>query len=117
MRFSFFTYYCIYMELLKKTIFFVVFFVAISQAFGNSNFRFEEKFAIENHDNEQPAPVNENISLEFDDLHDQYSVNNYMYCICVAMLEEGIHYKRCNFHTSFILSFWQPPQIAVVNLT
>lgn len=105
------------MELLKKTIFFVVFFVAISQSFGNSNLRFEEKFAIENHQNEQPAPVNENISLEFDDLLDQYSVSNYRFCICTSMLEESIRYKRCNFQTSFILSFWQPPQIANVNFT
>jgi len=100
------------MELFKKTIFFVVFFIALSQAMGNSNFRFEEKFAIENHENELPAPVTENISLEFDDLQDHYSVNNYIYCICLSTLEESIHDKRCNFYIPFILSFWQPPQIS-----
>ncbi len=105
------------MELLKKTIFFVVFFVSLSQAMGNSNFRVEEKFAIENQENEQSAPVNENISLEFDDLHDQYSVNSYMCCIGASMFEECIHNKRCNFHTPYILSFWQPPQITSVNFT
>ena len=105
------------MELLKKTIVFVVFFIALSQTMGNSIFQFEEKFAIENHENKQPAPENENISLEIDDLQDQYSVTNNMFCICGSMLEESIHYNRCNFQTSFILSFWQPPQIAIVNFT
>jgi hypothetical protein len=105
------------MELLKKIIVFVVFFIALSQAMGNLNLRFEEKFAIENHQNEQPDPENENISLEIDDLQDQYSVNDYMFCICASTLEESIHYNRCNFQTSFIISFWQPPQIAIVNFT
>lgn len=107
------------MELLKKTIVFVVFFIALSQVLGNSIFWFEEKFAIENHENEQPAPApeNENISFEIDDLQDQYSVNNYMICICASMLEESINYNSCDFKTSFILSFWQPPQIAIVNFT
>jgi hypothetical protein len=67
------------MKLLKKIGLFVVLFVTLSQVLGISTSRFEEKlFVVENHESEQPA--NENISLEFDEHEDEYSVNNSMTC-------------------------------------
>jgi hypothetical protein len=83
------------MKLLKKIGLFVVLFVTLSQVLGISTSRFEEKlFVVENHESDQPA--NENISS--------------MTCTCVSLIEQTIVEKECHFHTSFNLTFWQPPK-------
>lgn len=108
--FSIFNYYCSCMKLLKKIVFFIVFFFTLAQAMGNSNFRYEQKlFVIENHENEQ-APAGEIFSFEFDEPEDQSSIITYIPCSCFSIIEQRIIEKKCHFHNSFHHAFWQPPK-------
>lgn len=99
------------MDLLKKIVFFIVFFFTLAQAMGNSNFRYEQKlFVIENYEEEQP--VSEILSIEFDEPEDQYSTITYIACTCYLIIEQRIVEKQCHFLKSFNLTFWQPPKKA-----
>jgi hypothetical protein len=98
------------MELLKKIVFFIVFFFTLVQATGNSNFRYEQKlFVIENHENEQ-APTGEIFAFEFDEPEDQSSIITYIPSTCFSIIEQRIIEKKCHFHNSFNHAFWQPPK-------
>lgn len=99
------------MELLKKIGLFVVLFVTLSQAMGNSTFRFEEKLVVlEN--NENGSPSNEYFSLELDEIEDENSVITSKTFSCASRFEQSFIEKESQFNTSFNLAFWQPPKIS-----
>ena len=98
------------MRLLKKIVVFVVFFVTLSQAMGNSTSCFQEQLiAIENHGNSSSS--NGYFSLDFDDIEDENTMNTTVLCYCLIILEQPIAGKNYQLDTSFNFTFWQPPKI------
>jgi hypothetical protein len=99
------------MKLLNKIGLFVVFILTLSQAIGNSTFRFEDKLVvIEN--NENRSPSNTYFSLDFDEIEDENSVKPTVFCSCLLILEQRIAGNDYQFDTSFNFTFWQPPKIS-----
>lgn len=97
------------MKLLKKTVLLFVFFVTLSQAIGNSNFQFEKKsYMLESHANNQAD--SELFSLDLDESEDEFAVNRYLLCPCISVTKEAINLKEFYFHTTYNISFWQPPK-------
>lgn len=99
------------MKLLKKIGLFVVFVVTLSQAMGNSTFRFVDKLdVIENNENQSPS--NAYFSLDFDEIEDENSVKPTVFCSCLIIFEQRIAGNDYQFEPSFNFTFWQPPKIS-----
>lgn len=99
------------MRLLKKIGLFVVFFVTLSQAMGNSTSCFQEQLiAIENNENNNPSK--DSFSLDFDEIEDENTMSTAVRCYCVISLEQPIAGRIYQLNTSFKLTFWQPPKIS-----
>jgi len=97
------------MEIFKKICFFIVFFLTLSQGFGNSvSLSGEQLFVVENQDERQSS--NEDLSPEFDEQEDGSFINIYVPCNCISVTKERIYPEGFPFYTSCNFTFWQPPQ-------
>lgn len=78
---------------------------------GNSNSCFQgHMITIENHENSNPS--NAYVSLDFDEIEDENSVNAIVPCYCLIILEQRIAGKNYQLDKSFNFTFWQPPKIS-----
>jgi len=99
------------MRLLKKIGLFVVFFVTLSQAMGNSTSCFKEQLiAIENNENTNPSE--DSFTLDFDEIEDENTMNAAVRCYCLIILESRIAENKYSLVTSSDFTFWQPPKIS-----
>jgi len=99
------------MRLLKKIGLFVVFFVTLTLAMGNSTSCFQEQMVtIENHENGNQS--NAYFSMDFDEIEDENSVDAIVPCYCLIILEQRILGKDYQLDTRFNFTFWQPPKIS-----
>jgi len=99
------------MRLQKKIGQFVVFFVTLTLAMGNSTSCFQGQIAaIENHENSNHS--NAYFSMDFDEIEDENSANTIFPCYCLTILEQRIAGKDYQLDTQFSFTFWQPPKIS-----
>jgi hypothetical protein len=97
------------MEILKKISFLIVFFLTLSQGFGNSvSLSGEQLFVLENQDERQSS--NNDLSSEFDEQDDEIFIDIYVPCNCISVIKERIYTEAFSFYTSYDFTFWQPPQ-------
>jgi len=97
------------MEILKKIGFFIVFFLTLSQGFGNSVSKSgEQLFVVENQDERQTS--NDDLSAELDEQEDENFIDIYAPCHCISVTKERIYHEGFPFYTSYNFTFWQPPQ-------
>jgi hypothetical protein len=97
------------MDILKKISFFIVFFLTLSQGFGNSvSFSDEHLFVFENQDERQSS--NEDLFPEFDEQEDGSFIDIYVSCNCISVTKERIYPEALPFYAIYNFTFWQPPQ-------
>ena len=97
------------MEILKKISFFIVFFLTLSQGFGNSvSLSGEQLVVLENQDERQSS--SEDLSPESDGQDDEIFIDIYITCSCISVTKERIYPEVIPFCTTYNFTFWQPPQ-------
>ena len=97
------------MEILKKISFFIVFFLTLSQGFGNSvSLSGEQLFVLENQDERQSS--SEDLSPESDEQEDEIFIDIYVPCSCISVTKERIYPEGFPFYTTYNFTFWQPPR-------
>lgn len=97
------------MEILKKISFLIVFFLTLSQGFGDSvSLSGEQLVVVENQDEKQSS--NEDLLPEFDEHDNGGLIDILVSCNCMSVVEERIYSEGFPFYTSCNFTFWQPPQ-------
>lgn len=97
------------MRILKKIALFALFFVTLAQVMGNSTFRFQEQWVVVE-TNEHRNPSSASVSLDFDEIEDENSLNLSLSCYRLFILEKRIAGKGFQLDTSFNYTLWQPPK-------
>jgi len=97
------------MEILKKISFFLLFFLTLSQGFGNSvSFSEEHFFLVENQDERQSS--NKDLFQESGEQDDENCIDSVDLSNYVSEKRILISSESLSFYTLYSCTVWQPPQ-------